>query len=1630
MKKKLHFLVVLITMLFMPTLLKAQYLIEENFDNLASGVPEGWTSEGTAIEESYYFGTTDNRWQTTTGTSFKGWDNTKGLYFNCYSAKKGQTAILKSPIIDLTKSTKDLMLSFNLFDLDEDTIRVYISTDGGTTYLDKLLLDCSQQADWQTIEISLAKYKAESTVCIVWYGISSYKNSRPIIDNVLVGTAPTCAKTIDLVAKEINLNNVTLSWKTQEGVPSATQYEINILNAEKESVYTKTVTPTLQDGVYTYKCELAEGKSFDYATYTYTIQGVCSEEDKGAIAEGSFAVKCAKPQNLKVDEIGLDEATISWEVDATTGIVSSDFYLYLNDTVLVEGPFDFENGVYSRYISYEDALLFAGNIYKVSVKTSCSTEAQSEEISTSFITLCDAKEIQDLDCDKMIEADMLCWTTDGSFKVYNYDIYKPDTFLMLNKDFQLISPEIDHAANDIGLYIKCYSATVGASFVYGLADDVNLTNFEQLGTITFNAADTAEFELSTKASTKNTTRQRFVIKSTNETIRIYSLDFETAPACPRIEAVVASEVGAREFILNWAGDADSYKVFVTEVAEGASTQEVSATSKPATITGLKPETTYKVQVQALCDGVGGALSKEITITTTPSCLPVSNIKLGVPTTTSVPLTWTAVEGQNKWLVSYIVKAGSEVVKTVTDTVANATTLTIAGLPSSTSYTITGTIKADCGEIDGLSTVKEFNLSFSTECDAITTFPYFEGFENQFPPICWAMESVVGTKTLSSTSESKYLYEGSKAAWRNFDDSSSKTILVTPRFTFAEKTNYRVEFYASRSNKWGSYDKGGGIAVYLSDKPYVTEDTILLTFIPILNTNSSEGLGYTNCVLSVGAVELQKEVELFQFRIEFNTENYFGKYIIFEATGKGGYYQSLDNVWIGLKPDVEVIRDFNVDEVTANSARVTVVDESTIAFDIAYGTPGFDPATAENIITVNEGKVGTITGLAEGADYEIYVRARNGEKMSEWSAKSVKIHTLCNAFAVTDENSFIESFESYAVDAQIFGCWMPTTSGYYTIKNTFDAKKYYKDKDFNPKNETITVIPKSGERMLYKDGGNNAWLMMPLALEGGKNYSVSAYVRDCHNTSEAKYSELSVSFAVGTSTDINSAQVILNKHVVAEFAEEWEQVTGYFSVEEAGTYYVAINTYGNGALIDDIEVKTEAVVPPTVEVTALTSSSATFDLVSYGAESWELYYSTEKFTIANIVEANVVSVSTDPYILEGLNGNTTYYYTFRSVKGETKTAWGVIGSFTTECGLTALPFAESFEVSSVADLKCWTITSEDPDNKAIWSPYASYAKEGSKSMSFYYCSSHKLSKGTLVTPQLAFEDNATYRIEFYVYRNNNSSSDKGEGIAVYLNDKPYVTEDTTFFTFVPRLRGESSSELGYNCIYPIGTVESDGFVKVEFEFSTANYAGKYVIFEAIQNYGGRQYMDNLTISKVEKVVTPTIPVAPIFSPMPADGEKYAGTVNVTLTCETEGASILYAVNADVNLASLVYNGTPIALGVGTHKVQAVSILLDEYGNYILDDEDMPYMSDIITVTYIVESGEPVDVENAELVAMVYAKDGMVYVNTEVGNMIEVFTVQGQCIYASEATAQLTTINALNAEVVLVKVNNEIVKVAVK
>ena len=72
----------------------------------------------------------------------------------------------------------------------------------------------------------------------------------------------------------------------------------------------------------------------------------------------------------------------------------------------------------------------------------------------------------------------------------------------------------------------------------------------------------------------------------------------------------------------------------------------------------------------------------------------------------------------------------------------------------------------------------------------------------------------------------------------------------------------------------------------------------------------------------------------------------------------------------------------------------------------------------------------------------------------------------------------------------------------------------------------------------------------------------------------------------------------------------------------------------------------------------------------------------------------------------------------------------------------------------------------------------------------------------------------------------------------------------------------------------------------------------------------------------------------------------------------------------------------------------------------------------------------NVENNEISAVVYSNNGTIFVEAEAGAMIQVYTVLGQRLFATEATTNLTAISNIPANIVLVKVNNQVVKVAIK
>ena len=147
--------------------------------------------------------------------------------------------------------------------------------------------------------------------------------------------------------------------------------------------------------------------------------------------------------------------------------------------------------------------------------------------------------------------------------------------------------------------------------------------------------------------------------------------------------------------------------------------------------------------------------------------------------------------------------------------------------------------------------------------------------------------------------------------------------------------------------------------------------------------------------------------------------------------------------------------------------------------------------------------------------------------------------------------------------------------------------------------------------------------------------------------------------------------------------------------------------------------------------------------------------------------------------------------------------------------------------------------------------------------------------------------------------------------------------------------------------------------------------------------------------------------------------------MTITCETEQAVIYFDYNFEEFDGEVLVNADnkyeeAISLSTSddiTYQVEAIAVLDGE-------------VSEVATATFEVKDGAvSVDLEAIGALAVIYSKDGQLYVQTEVGTMIEVYSLQGQALYVGEAATDLTAI-AVNEKVVLARVAGETIKVIIK
>ena len=180
----------------------------------------------------------------------------------------------------------------------------------------------------------------------------------------------------------------------------------------------------------------------------------------------------------------------------------------------------------------------------------------------------------------------------------------------------------------------------------------------------------------------------------------------------------------------------------------------------------------------------------------PMNLAVSNV-----TTTGADVTWSASGSEDDWILEY--KGTDDTVWTAVP-VSGTPATSLVGLMPGTTYDVR--VQTVCGADDHSLWV---STSFTAPCDAVTAFPYTEGFENDGQmPDCWTQEQVMGMLDWTfqggahSSSGILNAHGGSYNAYL-FQAASvgSTTLLVTPIFNLSGMTDPYVTYWHAQK-AWG------------------------------------------------------------------------------------------------------------------------------------------------------------------------------------------------------------------------------------------------------------------------------------------------------------------------------------------------------------------------------------------------------------------------------------------------------------------------------------------------------------------------------------------------------------------------------------------------------------------------------------------------------------------------------------------------------------------------------------------------------------------------------------------------------------------------------------------------------------
>ena len=453
---------------------------------------------------------------------------------------------------------------------------------------------------------------------------------------------------------------------------------------------------------------------------------------------------------------------------------------------------------------------------------------------------------------------------------------------------------------------------------------------------------------------------------------------------------------------------------------------------------------------------------------------------------------------------------------------------------------------------------------------------------------------------------------------------------------------------------------------------------------------------------------------------------------------------------------------------------------------------------------------TATGLSAETNYKFYVRANCG---SEQSAEVSKAFTTPCAGASLP---FEQNFDGEATNT-IPSCWSKIASGDYPY---------------------VATGGQTGKCMYFYGGAStsSSIIILPPLEEPTNSLVISLAYK--YSSSQTYYGTAKI----GYMTDPSDASTFHSLKELTTRSTSWnnDAVNKYALTGAPASSYIAIQysggTYGSSLYIDDIKVAlpSSCTDPSGLTAVAASATTATVSWTENGsAEAWNIQYSTDNF----VTHTDVNNVTTNPYTITGLSGNTTYKVRVQSNCGGEQSDWIVSSEFTTPCeSVDGIGYSTGFEsptytYSSYSLPDCWQKIASG-NYPYI---YNYYKRSGSQCLYFY--------GGASTSSQIAilppFNEN-TSSLSVSLYYNNASDWDDYTGANYGQMSIGYMTNpaDASTFTAVATLAKVNTYTLAK---VPMIGAPDNSYIAIRYSGGTSN---------------GGLFVDDLEISEVSSCLEPS------------------------------------------------------------------------------------------------------------------------------------------------------------------------------